>query len=421
MPSIIDIAQQITSNAGVIDNYIKSNGLKPLSWDSDADLEFPNPNNDPTIDAARFALIEDTRKLRDLMLGPTDLMRELSWRQMDISVQRIVFQLKLYEAVPLDGTASYAEIAEKVGLTERQVMLIIRQSALNGVFKEIEPNQVAHTAASAVLLKKESMRNWYNLYTHDTLAVSAKLADALKKYSTSDRPQDSAFSLAFNTDEGYFKYMENFPELQQRFFDGMMSIGQDAGYSAVHIVDGYDWAKWGKASVVDVGGAYGYISVQIAKKFPELTFEVQDYQEFPLEQGQAQLPVEFHNRVSFKQHSFFDVQPTTADVYMLRHICHNWSDANSTKIIKGLVPAMKPTSKILLIDAVVVAPGVVDVMQERYCRNMDVAMLQWLNTQERSIEVWQDIISAADPRLKVLGVYKPTKCLDSIIEVGFEN
>jgi 6-hydroxytryprostatin B O-methyltransferase len=52
----------------------------------------------------------------------------------------------------------------------------------------------------------------------------------------------------------------------------------------------------------------------------------------------------------------------------MRHICHNWSNANSAKIIQQLVPAMKPTSRILLVEVVVVPPKVVNSVQERYMR-----------------------------------------------------
>lgn len=89
-----------------------------------------------------------------------------------------------------------------------------------------------------------------------------------------------------------------------------------------------------------------------------------------VEQGAAQLPAELNNRVKFLPHNFFDPQPVKgAEVYILRHICHDWSAENSEKIIRELVPAMKPGSKILLVE-IVVSPSEkpMSSIAERYLR-----------------------------------------------------
>jgi 6-hydroxytryprostatin B O-methyltransferase len=116
-----------------------------------------------------------------------------------------------------------------------------------------------------------------------------------------------------------------------------------------------------------VGGSSGFVSAALAAQFADLTFEVQDYKH-TIEQGREQLSVALQDRVAFVAHNFFDPQPTTADVYILRHICHNWSNPNSAKIIQQIVPAMKPASKIVLVEVVVVPPKVVNSVQERYMR-----------------------------------------------------
>jgi 6-hydroxytryprostatin B O-methyltransferase len=51
-------------------------------------------------------------------------------------------------------------------------------------------------------------------------------------------------------------------------------------------------------------------------------------------------------------------------------------------------------------------------------RNVDVTMLQMLNTQERSREEWQDVVSATDPGLEITGIFKPKGSWDSMIEIS---
>lgn len=45
-------------------------------------------------------------------------------------------------------------------------------------------------------------------------------------------------------------------------------------------------------------------------------------------------------------------------------------------------------------------------------------MLQMLNTQERSREDWESVVTLADKRLKVLEIHRPEGSWDSIIEIG---
>lgn len=96
------------------------------------------------------------------------------------------------------------------------------------------------------------MLDWYGHCTDELFQASAKLADVLEKYPGSQRPEDSAFSAAFNTEEPIFKFYERHPERQARFFGAMEGVGRDFGHSLSHIVKGYGWAGLGKGTVVDV-------------------------------------------------------------------------------------------------------------------------------------------------------------------------
>jgi chemotaxis methyl-accepting protein methylase len=119
-----------------------------------------------------------------------------------------------------------------------------------------------------------------------------------------------------------------------------------------------------------VGGSSGFMSVALAKAHPNLTkLVVQDYKH-TVEQGAAQLPAELSDRVSFMPHNFFDPQPVAgADVYIMRHICHDWSTENCTKIIQAIAPVMNPKSKILLVEVVVMPSNEEESsIAERYMR-----------------------------------------------------
>ena len=112
------------------------------------------------------------------------------------------------------------------------------------------------------------------------------------------------------------------------------------------------------------------MSVALANAHPNLIkLVVQDYKH-TIEEGAAQLPSELSRRVEFVPHNFFDPQPTAAaDVYIMRHICHNWSTENCAKIIRQILPVTKPGSKILLVEVVVMASNMEESsVAERYMR-----------------------------------------------------
>ena len=112
------------------------------------------------------------------------------------------------------------------------------------------------------------------------------------------------------------------------------------------------------------------MSIALARAHSNLTkLIVQDYKH-TVEEGARQLPSDLSDRVEFLPHNFFELQPTAgADVYIMRHICHNWSTENSAKILRQLIPVMKPTSKILLVEVVVLPSGMEESsVAERYMR-----------------------------------------------------
>ena len=108
----------------------------------------------------------------------------------------------------------------------------------------------------------------------------------------------------------------------------------------------------------------------LAKAHPNLNTIVQDYKH-TVEEGATQLPTELAGRVEFLPHDIFSPQPVKADVYIMRHICHNWSTENSAKILAEIVPAMKTDSKILLVEVAVMPSNMEESsIAERYMRHV---------------------------------------------------
>lgn len=93
----------------------------------------------------------------------------------------------------------------------------------------------------------------------------------------------------------------------------------------------------------------------LASQNPHLNFIVQDLVGVVV-QAKESLPLNLRDRVSFQAHNFFTPQPVDADVYLLRHVLHDWPDKYCIQILRNLLATMKASSKILVNDAILVEP-----------------------------------------------------------------
>ena len=172
----------------------------------------------------------------------------------DVSVLQVIYHFKVAQAVPLDGGATYTEIAEKTGLSQHRVTSVIRQAMTNRIFLEDKLNHVVHTATSAILVKDPVMWDWVGHFVEEAYPTCASWTKAMVRYPNSQEPSESPFAVAFekSTPEGFFKYLADNNVPQARFFGAMKGVGTAPGQQHHHIANGYAWDKLGNATVVDV-------------------------------------------------------------------------------------------------------------------------------------------------------------------------
>jgi hypothetical protein len=172
-----------------------------------------------------------------------------------------------------------------------------------------------------------------------------------------------------------FQFFEEHPDRMRRFKAAMSFLQTFPGLENSYVLTGFDWASLGKATVVDVGGSHGLVSIDIAKAFPDLHFIVQDLPKV-IEDGRTKVPVDVADRVTFMAHDFFTEQPVRdADVYYFRWIFHDWSDKYAVKILKALVPALKPGARIVLSERCLEPVGTLPLRQERWNRCVSLHVL----------------------------------------------
>ena len=76
---LTEVAGRISKNATFLKGFLDAQGLPQPSFAADAASEFPNPTNEPTIHTARESILEDTKILFDLVLGPVEQLKWTIW------------------------------------------------------------------------------------------------------------------------------------------------------------------------------------------------------------------------------------------------------------------------------------------------------------------------------------------------------
>ncbi|GAD92073.1 hypothetical protein AN5415.2 [Paecilomyces variotii No. 5] len=417
--TLTDLASQITNTAKAINDFLVTNGHPQPSFDVDAPSAFPTAPEE--ILNARRQLLDASQAITELLTGPAEYLRWLSCRHHDMSTLQWIYHFKIAEAVPLDRAVTFAEIAKARSVDEDYLKRILRYAMTNRIFREPESGLVAHTSVSALLVRSKSLNDWVGYTCEETYPASAKLVEAYEKYGASQKPNEAAYGVAFNTDKPMFAHLAEFPERERRFANTMIEMTSTEGYGVHHLVDGYEWEDIGKATVVDVGGSTGHACVAIAeKKAPDATFIVQDLPTV-VEQGKKALPEGLQPRFSFQGHDFFTPQPITADIYLLRFILHDHPDAISRQIVKNLVPAMKKGSRLIINDGVLAEPNTLPTIEERISRIMDLEMMTTFNARERPLADWVKLCSDADSRLKLRSISRPEGSVLSILEFVFDE
>jgi len=78
-PTILELANIISTNTQKLQNYIDKNNLPQPTFDADGPADFPIPHDDEELRIARLAVIDATSRLHDLTVGATQSIRWSCW------------------------------------------------------------------------------------------------------------------------------------------------------------------------------------------------------------------------------------------------------------------------------------------------------------------------------------------------------
>ncbi|PVH97041.1 S-adenosyl-L-methionine-dependent methyltransferase, partial [Periconia macrospinosa] len=328
-----------------------------------------------------------------------------------------IHRYRIASHVPNHDMVSFENLSELCKLNVFDLRRILRLVMTRTVFCEPRVGFVAHTAASRLLKDDPQARDFSGIICDERFPSSAQAVNALQKFGQSQKPNQSGFSLANNTSNGLYEELSKFPARQARWTSAMSAMANRISFDFLMQFLPLDPRI--TATIVDVAGGSGTVSIGLAPRFPNAKFIVQDT---PSTISALKPPPHLLGRMQFQDYDLFTTQHIQgADIYFFRNIFHNWPDKACVEILRNHAPAMRTGSKLVIDDFTLHEPLTLDLWDERRRRNMDVTMMIYFGSRERTLDEWRHLLKEADERYELITVGQAEKEPNTIFVVGWRG
>ena len=201
------------------------------------------------------------------------------------------------------------------------------------------------------------------------------------------RTGENSSRAALGTD--VWTYREQHPEENDIFNAAMASMSR---LGAGPEISAYDFGR--HRIIADIAGGTGVLLAEILRKHPRARGILFDQPHVVAAAPAVLDRAGVSDRVSIEPGSFFERVPTGADAYVMRHILHDWLDAEALEILRRCRAAMQPDARLLLIECVVGPPN-----EDAQSKFLDLVMLVSAGGRERTESEWRALLAEGGFRL----------------------
>ena len=248
-----------------------------------------------------------------------------------------------------DGPRSAQEIAQAADASEDAVYRLLRALASLGLFASLPERRFSLTPLGTYLRSDVpgSLRGFARFAGHDvTWRPWGHLAYSVR----TGRPAvDHVFGM------GIFDYLAEHADVAAVVNDAMTAVTTT---ESTAVAAAYDFS--GIGTLVDVGGGHGLLLASILKVNPgmhgilfELPHAVEGATSRFRREGLAA-------RCTVIGGDFFTAIPEGGDAYMMKKVIHDWDDDHAHRILWHCHRAMRPRTKLLVVERVIVPGDEVD-------------------------------------------------------------
>lgn len=299
-----------------------------------------------------------------------------AWVSQTIST---ITRLNVPDVLEEKGPCTAKDLVYKHGVTANSEFLerALRACASVGVVTEDATGQFGPTALSRVLTTTapNSLKKLIEAFG----ATWWRLWGELESIIRTGRPgPQSVFGMS------YWEYCQSNPKEMKDFGEAM---GSNSRSSLRGILESYDFS--GVERIADIAGGFGHVAIALLRKYQGLDAVVTDLPELVLMAQRAAESVEqdVRDRLEFVPGDMFEgVSP--ANVYILKHIIHDWHDDQCKQILRNCHASMIGDGRVLCVDVVLPPMGDTSEMSGKL---FDVDMIAFDMGRERTQKQWQGL------------------------------
>lgn len=241
-----------------------------------------------------------------------------------------------------DGSRSIKDLARLTDTHPQSLYRILRALCSAEIFAENPEYYFSLTPIANYLLSDnpDSMRSAAIMYGESWhWQPWGKLLESVKTGK-------SAFECVY--DMNLFQYMEQNPDANRIFNEAMSSL---SSLVEPALLTSYDFSS--VRTLVDIGGGSGTLMLPLLRANPnlqgilfELPHVIADFKDALESSGLG-------DRCTLVSGDFFESIPMGGDLYILKHILHDWDDERCIAILKNCHQAMTSDQKLLIIERIV--------------------------------------------------------------------
>jgi hypothetical protein len=243
----------------------------------------------------------------------------------------------------IGGSRSVEELAAGTGANADALYRILRLLVSLGVFEQVGPRRFALNPAADLL--RHDVHGSVHPIAHflpDPLhfRVYANLIDSVR---TGVPAADTTLG------KPLFEYLANDPAYSQIFNDAMTAISTPAAAAAVAA---YDFSRF--PVVVDVAGGHGEVLAAILRASPASRGVLAEIGHVADGARERIAKLGLADRCEAVTCDFFQSVPTGGDLYVMKHIIHDWDDEKALIILRNIAQAMgDKRGTVMLLETVI--------------------------------------------------------------------
>jgi len=276
-----------------------------------------------------------------------------------------------------EGPASAGELAAKTGALADPLGRVLRGLATVGVVEELPDHRFRLTAVGDCLRDRPgSLRALAIMQPAESQAAFMHLEHTLQT-------GEPAYARAHGVSR--WDHLAAEPDLSRAFNDAMVGWSQRVAPVLARSFD-FDAAR----VVVDVGGGAGALLSGILAAHPHC--EGVDF-DLPAGLRDARPLLEaagIWDRCRLVEGSFFEAVPAGGDVYLLKQILHDWSDADCIRILERCRDVVDKKARLLVVERLL--PDIATPADLRVVMG-DLQMMVVLGGRERTVEQYRQLLS----------------------------